>query len=39
MAGYASIAPIVNPELVVVMNIYDPKVRQDTVEQQFVHPL
>ena len=25
MAGYASIAPIVNPELVVVMNIYDPK--------------
>lgn len=25
MAGYASVAPIVNPELVVVMNIYDPK--------------
>lgn len=25
MAGYASIAPVENPELVVVMNIYDPK--------------
>src|SRR5574344_1329753 len=25
MAGYASIAPVVNPQLVVVMNIYDPK--------------
>src|SRR5574344_1420632 len=24
MAGYASLAPVVNPQLVVVMNIYDP---------------